>query len=68
MIEQDKLIKACARLIFDAIANLIYADPHQWSKRPCTTCRAITALLGEPFGCDRHRKEKQANSKPQENK
>ncbi len=27
------------------------SDMHQRSDRPCPTCRPITLLLGEPFGC-----------------
>lgn len=26
-------------------------DPHQWSKRPCETCRQITKAIGADFGC-----------------
>ena len=37
--------------IADALARLIEADPHQWSARPCQTCRAASALLDRPFGC-----------------
>ena len=28
-------------------------DPHTYSKRPCGTCRQVTAALGTPFGCVR---------------
>lgn len=58
MNEQEKMIKACANVLIDTIANTIYADPHQWSKRPCLTCKAITGILGKPFGCDRYREER----------
>jgi len=27
-------------------------DMHGTSTRPCATCAAVTAALGEPFGCD----------------
>jgi len=57
MIEQENIIKACANIIIDAIVNVIYTDPHQWSKRPCETCRTISAIIGKPFGCYRHQKE-----------
>ncbi len=36
----------------EIVARLIEADPHQWSTRPCPTCRTITAVLGRPFGCN----------------
>ncbi len=35
----------------DAAFRLIEEDPHQWSSRPCQTCRAISNLIGRPFGC-----------------
>lgn len=46
------------RAITSAAFELLYVDPHQWSTRPCQTCRAITALLGKSFGCDRFREGK----------
>ena len=55
-LERDKeLIRAAASMVIDAITDLVYADPHQWSKRPCQTGRTITELAGRPFGCDRYR-------------
>ena len=56
--ERQKLIKACASILFDAVIEIIYADPHQWSKRGCDTCRTISAIIGKPFGCYRYQKEK----------
>jgi len=47
----EQLIRACARTTFRPVLRLIYEDPHQWSDRPCATCRTITSLLGEKFGC-----------------
>jgi hypothetical protein len=32
--------------------RLIEADPHDWSKRPCQTCRGVSMLLKRPFGCE----------------
>lgn len=64
MIEQEQLIKSCANIIIDTVINVIYADPHQWSKRPCETCKVITGILGKPFGCYRYQ---QAKSLQQEN-
>ena len=29
-------------------------DPHNYSKRPCGTCRQMTEALGKPFGCVRY--------------
>lgn len=42
----------------ELIAKLIEADPHQWSSRPCPTCRAVTIILGRPFGCSAKAKGK----------
>lgn len=36
-----------------AASDVLYADPHEFSTRPCGTCRAITAMTGKPFGCSR---------------
>lgn len=58
MDEEKKLIQACANIIIDAVAEVIYGDPHQWSKRPCDTCRTISSVIGKPFGCDRYREER----------
>ena len=41
--------------IMKAVTDLIYEDPHDWSNRPCQTCKVITSLIGEPFGCTRYR-------------
>jgi hypothetical protein len=46
-----ELIAEVVRRECEVIARLIEADPHQWSSRPCQTCRAISATLGRPFGC-----------------
>jgi hypothetical protein len=43
---------ANAAALVDAILNTLQDDPHQWSERPCPTCRAITGLRGKPFGCN----------------
>lgn len=52
-------IQAAAGLIVDSILALLQQDPHQWSARPCSTCRAITSLRGSEFGCYLYAKEKQ---------
>lgn len=36
----------------ETVARLFEADPHQFSTRPCSTCRAVSSLLGRSFGCD----------------
>ena len=40
--------------------NLLHSDSHQWSTRPCSTCKAISAVFGEPFGCIRYAKDRAA--------
>lgn len=52
---QEETIRACANVLIGTIADIIYADSHQWSTRPCETCRVITAISGKSFGCDRYR-------------
>ena len=37
--------------VLDAILRLLQDDGHQWSRRPCQTCRAISSLAGYSFGC-----------------
>jgi len=37
--------------VLEAILRLIEKDPHQWSSRPCATCKSISALAGRSFGC-----------------
>lgn len=54
----DAILDAALNRITQAQNDLIYADPHQWSTRPCPTCRTITALVGYPFGCVRYAVEK----------
>ena len=48
---RERTIQAAARVIAKAALDLIQADPHQWSSRPCSTCHAVSSLLGKPFGC-----------------
>lgn len=36
----------------ETAAVLWETDPHQFSTRPCPTCRSLSALLGRSFGCD----------------
>ena len=50
----DEILNAAVQKITDSVADLIFADPHQWSSRPCETCRTITTLIGKPFGCYRY--------------
>ena len=47
----EQLLQASISLHMKTILNLIESDPHQWSSRPCTTCRTVSNLIGRPFGC-----------------
>jgi hypothetical protein len=49
----ESTIRAAARLMCQTALELIEADPHQWSERPCSTCQTISTLIGRPFGCSR---------------
>lgn len=53
--DDERVIQAAVRLLMRSALRLITEDNHMWSTRPCSTCRTITALLGEPFGCDAFR-------------
>ena len=47
----EQLIQAAARVLLKAVLRSIEADPHQWSTRPCETCRFVSAIIERPFGC-----------------
>lgn len=49
----DEVVRAAGRAVAKSAFDLIYADPHSWSTRPCPTCRAVSALFDVPFGCSR---------------
>lgn len=55
--ELEARIAALERAMPAAVLDLIYKDPHSWSTRPCPTCRTITAIIGQPFGCNRYQAE-----------
>lgn len=54
------VVRAAALLLLDASLRLIEDDPHDWSERPCPTCRPISAMVGRPFGCYSYALRKQA--------
>ena len=51
MAEMEDVIRAAARILADAALDLLQADQHSWSERPCSTCLAIGTLMGRNFGC-----------------
>ena len=55
---EERIVQAAAKLILKQVLNLLQGDPHQWSSRPCPTCRTISGIVGEPFGCVLHAQQK----------
>lgn len=49
--QESAAIRAAVSALVDASLRLIQDDPHQWSERPCSTCRAVSSIVGKPFGC-----------------
>ena len=47
----ESIIKAAINVLIEPILKLLQDDPHQWTSRPCTTCKTITSMIGESFGC-----------------
>lgn len=53
-----RAVQAAAQAIVGSILDLLQDDPHQWSTRPCPTCRSISKLVGRPFGCYKYAAER----------
>jgi len=53
-------------ILTDAIFDLLQNDPHGWSRRPCSTCRSITSIIGRPFGCYEYQRTFSAPSPTEE--
>ena len=49
--DAEKMVKSAVGVIMDSVVEVIGADGHGWSDRPCQTCLAVTGLIGRPFGC-----------------
>ncbi len=49
--EIKQMVRVQVDLVMDAVVETIGIDGHQWSDRPCQTCRAVSGLIGRPFGC-----------------
>lgn len=47
----SRAVQLAAGVVVAAILDLLQVDPHQWSTRPCGTCRTISALASRDFGC-----------------
>ena len=67
MNENDKEMKQAVRvaldIIMDAVVETIGIDGHMWSDRPCQTCKAVSGLIGRPFGCYWYQKQKKSGAK-----
>ena len=53
--EKEKItqqaVKAAVSIIMDRVVETIGVDGHSWSDRPCQTCKAISGMIGRPYGC-----------------
>lgn len=50
-LDSSALLDAAVQRLMAPVLRLLQNDPHQWSTRPCSTCQAITEIVGKPFGC-----------------
>ena len=55
--KEEDIIRAAVIVLMGPVIDLIQNDPHQWSTRPCSTCQAITSIIGKPFGCIRYKND-----------
>lgn len=58
--EAKQLVKAAASVVIDAVVDAIGHDGHQWSTRPCGTCKTVSGLIGRPFGCYKYQEDLKA--------
>ena len=49
--EIKQMVRVQVDIIMDAVVETIGIDGHQWSDRPCQTCKAVSGLINRPFGC-----------------
>ena len=47
----EQIMDVAVKKVMVPVLALLQNDNHAWSKRPCSTCRAVTSIVGEPFGC-----------------
>lgn len=53
----ENVVQQAAQVLMDAVLRLLQDDGHQWSERPCSTCQAISSIVGKPFGCVEYRRK-----------
>ena len=54
----ENLVKVAANILMEAVLGIIQNDSHQWSMRPCQSCRTISSIIGEPFGCYKYQEQR----------
>ena len=47
----ERILKASINVFIESILRIVQNDPHQWSNRPCESCRTISSIIDKPFGC-----------------
>jgi len=52
------VIRAAVRVVMEPALRLLQGDPHAWSTRPCQTCRSVSSIVGQPFGCTLYAEQK----------
>lgn len=55
--EAKQIVEAAAKVLLEAVTDVLDRDPHCWSYRPCDTCRLVSTIIGKPFGCIRKAQE-----------
>ena len=58
--EIKQMIRVASAILMDAVLDIIQRDSHQWSNRPCESCRAISGIIGRPFGCYEYQRQRNA--------
>ena len=51
----DNSMQQAFKILTEPVLRLWESDPHQFSSRPCSTCQAITSIVGRSFGCNARR-------------
>lgn len=59
MSSEESPIKLAVEYVFGVVLDLLQADPHQWSTRPCSTCQAISKIVSRPFGCVLYKQQRE---------
>ena len=51
IMDADAIIQAAARVLMRSALAVLQEDSHHWQARPCQTCRAVSSIVAQPFGC-----------------